>query len=141
MNKQAKDIQIKFTVDEEQKKRLDILAKSRELTVPQFAKLSSLGVKITAAPIIHLGHASETEKVKKELEVAKRELQELQKLTESKELLDEILEWFDTQYDLTDRFIKAGMQKFHISRTYNQELVDKINAILIERRERLKQDN
>ncbi|PEF43515.1 hypothetical protein CON22_25935, partial [Bacillus cereus] len=93
------------------------------------------------APIINLGHAFETEKVQKELALVKRELQELQKLKESKELLDEILEWFDPQYDLSSRFIKAGMQKFDISRTYNQPLVDKINVVLIERRKQLKQDN
>lgn len=48
-----KTIQVKFTVDEEQYKRLEILAKMRDMSIPQFCKLTSLGVKIKPAqPII-----------------------------------------------------------------------------------------
>lgn len=46
-------IQIKFTVDKEQYKKLEILAKMRELSVPQFCKLTSLQVKMQPArPIV-----------------------------------------------------------------------------------------
>ncbi|KAB2408071.1 hypothetical protein, partial [Bacillus cereus] len=49
----GKSIQIKFIVDEEQYKKLEILAKMRELSVPQFCKLTSLQVKIQPArPIV-----------------------------------------------------------------------------------------
>ncbi|MBF7150883.1 hypothetical protein [Bacillus toyonensis] len=49
----GKSIQIKFTVDEEQYEKLEMLAKMRELSVPQFCKLTSLQVKIQPArPII-----------------------------------------------------------------------------------------
>ena len=48
-----KTIQIKFTVNEEQYKKLEILAKMRELSVPQFCKLTSLQVKTQPArPIV-----------------------------------------------------------------------------------------
>jgi len=48
-----KTIQIKFTVNEEQYKKLEILAKMRELSVPQFCKLTSLQVKMQPArPIV-----------------------------------------------------------------------------------------
>ncbi|WP_255261497.1 hypothetical protein [Bacillus pseudomycoides] len=48
-----KTIQVKFTVNEEQYKKLEILAKMRELSVPQFCKLTSLQVKMQPArPII-----------------------------------------------------------------------------------------
>lgn len=48
-----KTIQVKFTVTEEQYKRLEMLAKMRDISVPQFCKLISLGVKIRPAqPII-----------------------------------------------------------------------------------------
>ncbi|CEV85245.1 Uncharacterised protein [Streptococcus pneumoniae] len=48
-----KTIQIKFTVNEEQYKKLEILAKMRELSVPQFCKLTSLQVKMQSArPIV-----------------------------------------------------------------------------------------
>ncbi|MCI0768558.1 hypothetical protein [Bacillus sp. TL12] len=48
-----KTIQVKFTVNEEQYKKLEILAKVRELSVPQFCKLTSLQVKMQPArPII-----------------------------------------------------------------------------------------
>lgn len=62
------DIQIKFTVDEEQKRRLDLLAKQRELSVPQYAKLTALGVRIKPAPIINiLEDDSETKELLKEI--------------------------------------------------------------------------
>lgn len=51
MNKE-KMIQVKFTVDEEQYKKLEILAKQRELSVPQFCKLTSLQVKMQPAKTI-----------------------------------------------------------------------------------------
>jgi hypothetical protein len=51
MNKE-KTIQVKFTVDEEQYKKLEILAKARELSVPQFCKLTALQVKIQPAKTI-----------------------------------------------------------------------------------------
>ncbi|WP_249712364.1 hypothetical protein [Bacillus cereus] len=48
-----KTIQVKFTVNEEQYEKLEMLAKMRELSVPQFCKLTSLQVKIQPArPII-----------------------------------------------------------------------------------------
>lgn len=47
-----KMIQVKFTVDEEQYKKLEILAKQRELSVPQFCKLTSLQVKMQPAKTI-----------------------------------------------------------------------------------------
>lgn len=48
-----KMIQIKFTVSEEQYEKLEILAKMRELSVPQFCKLTSLQVKVQPArPIV-----------------------------------------------------------------------------------------
>ncbi len=65
--KKDKEIQIKFTVNEEQKRRLDAFAKQRELSVPQFAKLTALGVRMTPAPVV---------------------------FSEEKELLEEILQEF-----------------------------------------------
>ncbi|WP_242230225.1 hypothetical protein [Bacillus cereus group sp. BfR-BA-01329] len=47
-----KMIQVKFTVNEEQYKKLEILAKMRELSVPQFCKLTSLQVKTQPAKVI-----------------------------------------------------------------------------------------
>lgn len=48
-----KTIQVKFTVNEEQYKKLEILAKMREISVPQFCKLTSLQVKMQPArPIV-----------------------------------------------------------------------------------------
>ncbi|MBU4643202.1 hypothetical protein [Bacillus toyonensis] len=47
-----KTIQVKFTVNEEQYKKLEILAKMRELSVPQFCKLTSLQVKMQPAKVI-----------------------------------------------------------------------------------------
>lgn len=45
-------IQVKFTANEEQYKKLEILAKMRELSVPQFCKLTSLQVKVQPAKVI-----------------------------------------------------------------------------------------
>jgi hypothetical protein len=47
-----KTIQIKFSVDSEQYEKLEMLAKARELSVPQFCKLTSLQVKIQPAKTI-----------------------------------------------------------------------------------------
>lgn len=67
-----KYIQVKFTVDEKQNERLEALAGQRDLSIPQFAKLTALGVRMTPAPVVE---------VKKEFE-------------EEKELLNEILGYF-----------------------------------------------
>lgn len=45
-------IQVKFTVTEEQYEKLEILAKQREISVPQFCKLTSLQVKMQPAKTI-----------------------------------------------------------------------------------------
>lgn len=47
-----KTIQVKFTVTEEQYEKLEILAKQREISVPQFCKLTSLQVKMQPAKTI-----------------------------------------------------------------------------------------
>lgn len=48
-----KTIQIKFIVTEEQYEKLEILAKMRKLSVPQFCKLTSLQVNMQPArPIV-----------------------------------------------------------------------------------------
>ena len=48
-----KQFRSEFTVNEEQYKKLEILAKMRELSVPQFCKLTSLQVKTQPArPIV-----------------------------------------------------------------------------------------
>lgn len=95
-----KDVQIKFTVNEKQKQRLDVLAKQREISVPQFAKLTALGVRMTPAPVVGISEGS----------------------SEEKELLEEILEHFE----VTD----AGKEVIFISSQFNGELISKIKKYL-----------
>lgn len=94
------EIQIKFTVNEKQKQRLDILAEQREVSVPQFAKLTALGVRMTPAPIIQISR----------------------KYTEEKELLEEILKLYKVQED--------GAETIYISSKFDFELVSKIKKYL-----------
>ncbi|WP_451541582.1 hypothetical protein [Streptomyces sp. NPDC003631] len=94
------DIQIKFVVDEEQKNRLDILAKQRELSVPQFAKLTALGVRITPSPVIKVSEDN----------------------SEEKELLEAILEHFEVQED--------GKEVVYISSSFHKDLINKIKNYL-----------
>ncbi|MEK5105111.1 hypothetical protein MKX83_24525 [Cytobacillus sp. FSL M8-0252] len=96
----AKEIQIKFTVNENQKSRLDKLAKQREVTVNQFAKLTALGVRMTPAPVI---------------DISKNHMEET-------ELLNEILRYFHEHPD--------GDASLFISSKFDEELISKIKAYL-----------
>lgn len=62
VKQKGEEIQIKFTVNEKQKQRLDILAEQREVSVPQFCKLTALGVRMTPAPIIQISGSDTEEK-------------------------------------------------------------------------------
>ncbi len=52
MTRTEKKFQVKFEVNNEQRKRLEYLAKERDMTVNQFSKLSALGIKISPAPMV-----------------------------------------------------------------------------------------
>ena len=94
------EIQVKFTVDEEQKHRLDLLAKQREVSVPQFAKLTALGVRMTPAPVINISEGN----------------------SEEKELLEGILQTFEVHED--------GKETVFVSSSFNPELISKIRKYL-----------
>lgn len=79
-------VQVKFEVNTKQKKKLDILAERREMSVSQFCKVTSLGVRNTPAPVIEIIENTEIEK-------------ELERLREKEMLFDEMMNQYRAKRD------------------------------------------
>lgn len=93
---QEKQHNVKFTANEEEYKKLVALASIRHMTVPQFCKLTSLGVRSTPAKQVVIQQAIAEEK--EEPPVEKIEL--------SEEDLKVIAE-FKGRYNVNNNYIKV----------------------------------
>lgn len=82
--------QVKFYVTEEERKRLEILAKLRFMTVPSYAKLTALGVKIQQVKEIYPAPETITYFQPKERFIMSDSIIKLEK--EDTELLTELLQ-------------------------------------------------
>lgn len=94
--------QVKFYVDDIEKKRLEHLAKLRYMTVPAFAKMTSLGVQIEQVQEVYIENNSINQRDRQLLEKI------IRRYDESKRYMQFDTEFNQELYEFANRYLQKG---------------------------------